>query len=82
MLSIGTSSGGNPAGRPRDSSVGASRSASAAGRASGEIIEEEDEDEIEEVDAFSPIAPEAEETIWEGGKEGESGNDWVTRRHD
>ncbi|RDL34621.1 Kinase-like protein [Venustampulla echinocandica] len=32
-----------------------SRSASLAGRRSGEIIEEEDEDDIEEVDAFSPI---------------------------
>lgn len=49
--------------------MGASRSASAAGRASGEIIKEEDEDEIEEVDVFSPAAPEAEETIWEGSKE-------------
>jgi hypothetical protein len=32
-----------------------SRSASAGGRRSGEIIQEEDEDEVEEVDAFSPI---------------------------
>lgn len=32
-----------------------SRSASVVGKRSGEIIEEEDEDEIEEVDAFSPI---------------------------
>jgi len=38
---------------------------SAAGRRSGEIIEEEDED-FEEVDAFSPVPAEAEETIWEG----------------
>ncbi|KAI9791922.1 MAG: hypothetical protein M1833_001304 [Piccolia ochrophora] len=37
----------------RDSSV--TRSSSAAGRRSGEIIEEEDEDEIEEVDVFSPV---------------------------
>ena len=43
-----------------------SRSASVAGRRSGEIIEEEDEDEIEEVDAFSPITGpgEIEETIF------------------
>lgn len=68
-LTLGTSNGGSPSVRPRDSSVGASRSASAAGRASGEIIKEEDEDEIEEVDVFSPAAPEAEETIWEGSKE-------------
>ena len=68
-LSIPTSSGGgSPAPRPRDSSTGpgGSRSASVAGRASEEIIEEEDEDEVEEVDTFSPIAPEAEETLWEG----------------
>ncbi|KAI9655651.1 MAG: hypothetical protein M1831_004803 [Alyxoria varia] len=32
-----------------------SRSGSVQGRGSGEIIEEEEEDEIEEVDAFSPI---------------------------
>lgn len=81
MLSLGTGHSGSQASRPRDSSVGASRSASAAGRASGEVIEEEDEDEIEEVDAFSPIAPEAEETIWEGGKGGEV-DGWVRRRHE
>lgn len=33
-----------------------SRSASVAGKRSGEIIEEEDEDEIEEVEAFSPLS--------------------------
>lgn len=82
MLSIGNNSGSTSAGRPRDSSVGGSRSASAAGRTSGEIIEEEDEDEVEEVDTFSPLAPEAEETIiWEGGKEAEA-DGWVRRRHD
>ncbi|KAI9851118.1 MAG: hypothetical protein M1838_004453 [Thelocarpon superellum] len=37
----------------RDSSH--SRTASVAGRRSGEIIEEEDEDGVEEVDAFSPV---------------------------
>jgi serine/threonine protein kinase len=43
-----------------------SRSASQAGRRSGEIIEEEDEDEIEEVETFSPITGpgEVEETIF------------------
>jgi len=47
-----------------------------AGRRSGEIIEEEDEDEIEEVDVFSPITGpgEIEEMIFPpmptpGGKE-------------
>jgi hypothetical protein len=47
---LGTVSGNSAR---RDSSVG--RSASAAGRRSGEIIEEEDEDDVEEVDRFSPV---------------------------
>lgn len=65
--------------RGRDQSVGSHRSASAAGRRSGEIIEEEDEDEIEEVDAFSPIPPEA-EVVWET-KTGEEGSgEWVRRK--
>ena len=64
----------SPAGRGRDSS--ASRSASAAGRRSGEIIQEEDEDEVEEVEAFSPVAAaEVEETIWEGDEVGRK--EWV-----
>ncbi|KAH8602732.1 kinase-like domain-containing protein [Bisporella sp. PMI_857] len=46
-----------------------SRSASAAGRRSGEIIQEEDEDEVEEVEAFSPImGNETEETIYPPGE--------------
>lgn len=70
MLTIGTPHSPHPSisgdsSARRDSSVGASRSVSAAGRRSGEIIEEEDED-VEEVDAFSPVPAEAEETIWEG----------------
>ena len=80
-MSLGSGGSASPANRTRDSSIGASRSASAAGRASGEIIEEEDEDEVEEVDAFSPVAPEAEETIWEGGRDGED-EGWVRRRHE
>jgi hypothetical protein len=45
-----------------------SRSTSLAGRRSGEIIQEEDEDEIEEVDAFSPVTGpgESEEIIFPG----------------
>ena len=31
-------------------------------------MQEEDEDEVEEVEAFSPVAAEVEETIWEGGE--------------
>ncbi len=82
MLSVGNSNGSTSAGRPRESSVSDSRSASAAGRTSGEIIEEEDEDEVEEVDTFSPLAPESEETIiWEGSKEADL-DGWVRRRHD
>lgn len=50
-----------------DNGGGGSRSASQVGRTSGEIIEEEDEDEVEEVDAFSPIGAGAEETVWEEG---------------
>ena len=82
MLSISNCNSGTSAGRPRDSSVGGSRSASATGRTSGEIIEEENEDEVEEVDAFSPLALEAEETITsEGSKEPEM-DGWVRKRHD
>lgn len=67
----GASSGGTGAsGRRRDSSVGTNRSVSVKGRRSGEIIEEEDEDEVEEVDGFSPLAMEADETIWEGEERG------------
>ena len=66
--------------RSRDQSVGSHRSASAAGRRSGEIIEEEDEDEIEEVDTFSPVLAEAEEVVWES-KTGEDGSgEWVRRK--
>ena len=72
-----SSSGGQS--RSRDQSVGSHRSASVAGRRSGEIIEEEDEDEIEEVDAFSPIPAEA-EVLWET-KTGEEGSgEWVRRK--
>lgn len=65
-LSTNTSSGGGISigSARRDSSIGA-RSASVKGRRSGEIIEEEDEDGFEEVDAFSPVPAEAEETVWE-----------------
>lgn len=66
------------AGREKNSGSG-SRSASQAGRTSGEIIEEEDEDEVEEVDAFSPVGAGMEETVWEEGdmeRERQSA-DWV-----
>lgn len=54
MLNTASGSGsGSGSGHNRAGSH--SRSASVVGRRSGEIIEEEDEDEIEEVDAFSPL---------------------------
>ena len=92
MLSMGTSgNAGSPSGKPRDSSTGrgGSRSTSVAGRRSGEIIEEEDE-EVEEVDTFSPVPPDLEEPVWEGEKEAESSRfrkeseieGWIRRRHD
>lgn len=52
------------------------------GRTSGEIIEEEDEDEIEEVEVFSPVGAGErtawgetviEETIFEGSEGGRTG---------
>lgn len=64
-LTLGTSLGDGLSVRHRDSGASVSRSASVAGRASGEIIEEEDEEDIEEVDTFSPVAPESDETIWD-----------------
>lgn len=75
------STSGAPGGRgSRDQSVSSQRSASVAGRRSGEIIEEEDEDEIEEVDAFSPVPAETEEVVWET-KTGEGGSgEWVRRK--
>ncbi|KAL9103621.1 MAG: hypothetical protein Q9163_001348 [Psora crenata] len=91
MSSIGTNSRSSPHSKPRDSSVGGSRSASAAGRTSGEIIEEEDEDELEEIDAFSPTGLEAEESIWVTDRDGESAlrseepaepEGWIRRRRD
>lgn len=74
--------GGNNTARVRDSSVGGSRSTSVVGRTSGEIIEEEDEDEIEEVEVFSPVVAGErtawgetviEETIFEGSEGGRAG---------
>ena len=81
VLAIGPSNGSSPASRLKEPSASVSRSTSVHGRASGEIIEEENEDDIEEVDAFSPVPPEAEETLWEVGKESES-DGWVKRRHE
>ncbi|OCK73394.1 Pkinase-domain-containing protein [Lepidopterella palustris CBS 459.81] len=52
MLNV--NSHGSPS-TSRQRSENNSRSASVQGRRSGEIIEEEDEDEVEEVDEFSPV---------------------------
>ncbi|KAL8922946.1 MAG: hypothetical protein Q9208_004908 [Pyrenodesmia sp. 3 TL-2023] len=98
MLSLNSSGfsvpGGSGSGSPaphhrvagRDSVGNGSRSASQVGRTSGEIIEEEDEDEVEEVEAFSPVGTGAEETVWEEGERGDEvergSEDWVRRKGD
>ncbi|KAI4166597.1 MAG: hypothetical protein LQ343_007918 [Gyalolechia ehrenbergii] len=69
----------------RDGGSARSRSASQVGRTSGEIIEEEDEDEVEEVEAFSPVGVGAEETVWEEGEvgkgeDGRESEDWIRRK--
>ncbi|KAL8843568.1 MAG: hypothetical protein Q9170_000072 [Blastenia crenularia] len=68
----------------RDNGGAGSRSASQVGRTSGEIIQEEDEDEVEEVEAFSPVGAGAEETVWEEGdvemEKGRGSADWVRRK--
>ena len=83
-LTVGANTGSSPSGRHRDSSANGSRSASVAGRKSGEIIEEEDEDGVEEVEAFSPIAPDSEEISWEAVKAGDQAEQegWIRRRHE
>ncbi|MCJ1474679.1 hypothetical protein MMC13_003339 [Lambiella insularis] len=75
MLNIGASNGASPA-RGRDTGTG-SRSTSVPRRRSGELpqVGEEDEDEVEEVEAFSPVPDDGEETIVEGREEGTTG--WV-----
>ncbi|KAL9605121.1 MAG: hypothetical protein Q9219_000055 [cf. Caloplaca sp. 3 TL-2023] len=95
MLSLNASGyaspGGSGSGSPaphrtsKDGGGAGSRSASQAGRTSGEIIQEEDEDEVEEVEAFSPVGAGAEETVWEEGdvekgEEGRRSKDWVRRK--
>ena len=78
LLNVGTGVNGPTRG---DSS--ASRSASAAGRRSGEIIEEEDEEDIEEVDVFSPVVGPGEVEVsidgpacCDGGGKGETRPPW------
>ncbi|TAQ90471.1 hypothetical protein B7494_g1201 [Chlorociboria aeruginascens] len=58
-----TSSPVTPGGSSAARNGSHSRSASVGGRRSGEIIEEEDEDEIEEVEAFSPVTGPGEEIV-------------------
>jgi len=75
---LNTSSGSpSPARRLAEGSTG-SRSTSVTRRRSGELIApigEEDEDEVEEVEAFSPVPDDSEETIMEGREDGMTG--WV-----
>jgi hypothetical protein len=55
LNAMGSSVNGVPTTNGSKGAGGHSRSASVTGRRSGEIIEEEDEDEVEEVDQFSPL---------------------------
>lgn len=77
MLNTSSAAGGRDSGSA-SRGQSHSRSTSLAGRRSGEIIQEEDEDEIEEVDGFSPITGpgESEEIIFPGviAEVGTSGN--------
>ena len=72
----------SPMGRGRDTGTGSRSTSVGGGRRSGEIIEEENEDEIEEVEVFSPIVAGAgvhiEETILEssGIEDGARRRDW------
>ena len=74
MLNIG---GSSPSSARRDSGTGpGSRSGSVPRRRSGELIApigEEDEDEVEEVESFSPVLGDAEETLVEGREQGMPG---------
>jgi serine/threonine protein kinase len=70
MLNVTSSPNANTSNSSDTRSKGGhSRSTSLAGRRSGEIIQEEDEDEVEEVDSFSPLAgTEIEEQIFGPGE--------------
>ncbi|EON66794.1 CAMK/CAMKL protein kinase [Coniosporium apollinis CBS 100218] len=70
MTSHGLGTHGGVGGGHRVKSEGGSRSTSVQGRRSGEIIEEEDEDEVEEVDAFSPVGAGGEVVYMEELEEG------------
>ncbi|KAJ9645390.1 hypothetical protein H2199_003398 [Coniosporium tulheliwenetii] len=70
MTSHGLGPHGGAGGGHRVKSEGGSRSTSVQGRRSGEIIEEEDEDGIEEVDAFSPVGAGGEVVYMEELEEG------------
>lgn len=82
-LMFGANAGNGAMARTKDSNASVSRSTSVAGRTSEEIIEEEDEDEVEEVDTFSPLATEVEETIWESTNDARSvelEEGWIRRK--
>lgn len=79
MLGPGTSSGRRRSvGSVGSNGAGGSRSGSVQGRNSGEVIAEEDEDEYEEVEAFSPVEPENEGFMEYSSAEGPSGEDGGT----
>jgi hypothetical protein len=69
MLSLGGHHGGSPS-TSRVRGEAGSRSGSVQGRRSGEIIVEEEEDEdVEEVEEFSPVKESAGEVVLEEGEE-------------
>jgi serine/threonine protein kinase len=69
LNATGPSVNGGGAGNGTKIAGSHSRSTSVAGRRSGEIIEEEDEDDVEEVEQFSPLTgPELEEHIYGAGE--------------
>ena len=78
MLNTGGNAGNIPVNRSGGGGGNGSRSTSVPRRKSGEItIKEEDEDEVEEVEAFSPVEPEKKEIGVEGKDEGMLG--WADR---
>ena len=75
MLHINPGATSASSNRSREASVG-SRSTSLPRQRSGPTIAEEDEDEVEEVEAFSPIAPgDVVERVVEEGEDEKAG--WV-----
>ena len=75
MLHINPGATGASSSRSREASVG-SRSTSLPRGRSGQTIAEENEDEVEEVDSFSPTAPEDVVRVVEQGDDVKPGWDF------